>query len=85
MDDWNICKHQLIIEKIKKEAESQKPHLKKNRVSSGFSWVMDRPAGSPGFCRVVAPAGLLTNPNRFSLRVDPPGRTRFNNYAFYKR
>jgi hypothetical protein len=21
MDDWNICKHQLIIEKIKKEEE----------------------------------------------------------------
>jgi hypothetical protein len=41
---------------------------------------MGRPAGSTGFCRVVAPAGLLTNPNRSRSRVDPPGRSGFNNY-----
>jgi hypothetical protein len=41
---------------------------------------MGRPAGSTGFCRVVAPAGLLTNPDRSSHRVDLPGRSEFNNY-----
>jgi hypothetical protein len=67
--------HYREDEERRREAESQKPHLKKNRVSSGFSRVarvMGRPVGSPGFCQVVAPAGLLTNPNRSSHRV--PGR-----------
>jgi hypothetical protein len=70
--------HYREDEERRREAESQKPHLKKNRVSSGFSQVarvMGRPVGSPGFCQVVAPAGLLTNPNRSSHRVDRvPGR-----------
>ena len=50
---------------------------------SGFarvSQVMDRPARSIRFCRVVATTNLLTNPNRSSHRVDPPGRSRFYNY-----
>jgi len=42
-----------------------------------------RPAGSPGFGRAVATAGLLLNPDRSSHRVDLPGRAGFNNYAFY--
>ncbi|KAJ6953610.1 hypothetical protein NC652_005357 [Populus alba x Populus x berolinensis] len=49
-----------------------KPRSAKRRVSSGFARVarvMGRPAGSPGFCRVIAPSGLLTNPNRSSYRV----------------
>jgi hypothetical protein len=54
----------------------QKPYLKRekkyHRVLSGFARVMGRPAGSTGFCRVVALAGLLTNPNRSSYRV--PGQ-----------
>jgi hypothetical protein len=33
---------------------------------------------SPGFDRVVAPAGLLVNPDRFSHRIDQPGRGGFN-------
>jgi len=47
----------------------------KRRVSSGFARVMGWPAGSTGFCWVVAPAGLLTNPDWSSHRVGPvPGR-----------
>ena len=52
------------------------------RVSSGFARVTrvpGRPAGSPGFGRAVATAGLLLNPDRSSHRVDPPGRAGFNN------
>jgi hypothetical protein len=37
--------------------------------------------GSPGFGRAVATAGLLSNPDRSSHRVDPPGRAGFNNSA----
>ena len=57
---------------------------KKNRVSSGFARVTQvpgRPAGSPGFGRAVATAGLLLNPDRSSHRVDPPGQAGFNNYG----
>ena len=77
--------HYREDEERRREAESQKPHLKKNRVSFGFyrvARVMGRPVRSPGFCRVVAPAGLLTNLNRSSHRVDPPSRSGFNNYVF---
>jgi len=52
---------------------TQKPHLKrkkKHRVLSGFARVMGRPARSTGFCRVVAPACFLTNPDRSNHRVD---------------
>ena len=52
---------------------------KKSRVSFGFARVMGRPAGSPGFDRAVAPAGLLVNPDRSSHQVDPLGRAGFNN------
>jgi hypothetical protein len=45
----------------------------------GLAWVIGRPAGSPGFDRVVAPAGLLVNPDRSSHQVDPLGGTGFNN------
>jgi hypothetical protein len=31
---------------------------------------MGQPAGSTGFCRVVAPDGFLVNPDRSSHRVD---------------
>jgi hypothetical protein len=57
--------HYREDEEIRRKVKWQKPHLKKNRVSSRFSRV----------ARVVAPAGLLTNPNRSSHRVDRvPGR-----------
>jgi hypothetical protein len=47
----------------------------KRRVSSGFVRVMGRPAGSTGFCRVIALTGLWTNLNRSSHRVGRfPGR-----------
>ena len=48
------------------ERGKKKPGLV--RVHPGHP-VMGRPAGSTGFCRVVAPAGLLTNPNRSMSRV----------------
>jgi hypothetical protein len=38
--------------------------------------------GSTGFGRVIAPAGLLTNPDRSSHQVDQPGRFGFNNYDY---
>jgi len=65
-------------EEIKREAEWQKSHLKKNQVSSGFSQVtriMGQPTGSLGFYRIVAPAGFLINLDRSS-----PGS---NIYGFY--
>jgi hypothetical protein len=42
---------------------------------------MGQPAGSTGFCWVVAPDGFLVNSDRSSHRVDPPGRSEFKNYA----
>jgi len=62
----------------------------KHWVSSGFARVMGRPARLIGFCRVVTPASLLTNPNRSSHQVDPPGWSKFENcglelkFVFYK-
>jgi hypothetical protein len=55
---------------MKKEGYRRKTTFKKikHRVSPGFGWV-------------VAPAGLLTNLDRSSHRVDPPGRSEFNNYG----
>ena len=44
----------------------QIPHLKKKKTGSRSG----RPAGSPGFGRAVATAGLLLNPDRSSHRVD---------------
>jgi hypothetical protein len=43
---------------------------------------MGQPAGSTGFCQAVALTGLLTNPNRSSHQINPPGRSGFNNYAY---
>ena len=51
--------------------------MKKKKL--GLAWVIGRPAGSPGFDRAVAPAGLLVNPDRSSHQVDPLGGTGFNN------
>ena len=49
---------------------------KKNKVLSGFAGVISRPTGSIRICRVVAPASLLTNLNRFSYWVpDRPVKT----------
>jgi hypothetical protein len=44
---------------------------------------MGRPTRSPRFGWVVAPIGLLANPDQSSHRVDPPGRSRFNNDGLY--
>jgi hypothetical protein len=47
-------------DEIRREAEGQKPHLKREK-NPGL--VRVRPGhGSTGFCRVVAPADPLTNP-----------------------
>ena len=56
---------------------TQKPHLKRKKKTLGLPGSY----GSTGFCRVVAPAGLLTNPDRSSHPVDPPGRSGFKNYG----
>jgi hypothetical protein len=72
--------HYRENEEIRREAKWQKPHLKKNRVSSGFSqvtWIMGQPIRSSGFYRIVAPAGLLTNLDRSS--------SWSNLYGFYYR
>ena len=48
----------------------------------GFkSHIFKKKRVSPGFDRVIAPAGLLVNSGRFSYRVDLPGRAGFNNTA----
>ena len=58
---------------MKKKGLAEKPHLKKQkRVSSGFTRITSRPAGSPGFGRVFALAGLFLYPDRSSHQV--PGR-----------
>ena len=54
-----------------------KQNKTKHRVSLGSH--LDH--GLTGFGRVVASADLLTNPDRSSPWVDPPGRSGFNNYA----
>jgi hypothetical protein len=46
----------------------------------GLTRVTSWPVGLTGFERIVAPTGLLTNPNRSSSRIDPLGRSKFNNY-----
>jgi hypothetical protein len=67
---WSINNQ---LKKYEKKDIKEKSHLKKkNQVSSEFVQVISQPAGSIGFCRVVAPAGLVTNPDRSSHRVDPP-------------
>jgi hypothetical protein len=49
---------------MKKKDTGEKPHLKKKNTGS-------RPGhGSTGFCRVVAPDGLLTNPDRSNHQVN---------------
>jgi len=64
---------------MKKKGIGEKLHLKKKKkVSSGFAWVMGRPARSTRFFRVVVPTSLLTNSDRSSCRVDPSGHSGFN-------
>jgi hypothetical protein len=40
-----------------------------------------RPARSTWSCRFFTLTGLFPNPDRSTHRVDPPGRSGFNNYA----
>jgi hypothetical protein len=56
-----------------------KSHIWKKKKPGLVRVLPGRPVGSPGFGRAVATAGLLLNPDRFSHRVDPPGRAGFNN------
>ena len=52
-------------------------HLKKKKNTRSRSG-----HGLTGFGQVVTPAGLLTNPDRSSPRVDPLSRSMFNNFAY---
>ena len=63
---------------MKKRGIGEKPHLKRKKKTPGPVRVSSGP-GLTGFCRVVAPADLLTNPDRSSHRIDPPGWAEFNN------
>jgi hypothetical protein len=51
---------------MKKRGIGEKPFLKKKSGLVQVAQVMSRPTGSTGFYRVVASAGLLTNPDRSS-------------------
>jgi hypothetical protein len=54
----------------------------RDRVSAGFTrvaWVPGRPAWSTGFFRANFQAGFYLDPDRSQARVDPPGRSRFQN------
>jgi len=67
-------------DEIRREAEGQKPHLKKEKKTLGL--ILVRPGhGLTGFYQVVASSGLLTNLNQSKSRVNPPGRFEFNNYG----
>jgi hypothetical protein len=59
---------------MKKEGYRRKNTFEKK--TSGLARVMGRPG-----LAAVAPAGLLTNPDRSSHRVDPSSRFGFNNYV----
>jgi hypothetical protein len=57
---------------------------KRGRVSVGFTRVArvpGRPTGSTGFRRANSPAGFYLDPDRSQARVDPPGRSGFQNSA----
>jgi hypothetical protein len=57
---------------------------KKGRVSAGFTRVArvpGQPARSTGFRRVNSPTGFYLDQDRFQTRVDPPGRSEFQNYG----
>ena len=59
---------------MKKKDIEEKSHLKKKKhsywVASGFTRVMDRPAGSIGFFRVIALADFLLYPDRSRYQVN---------------
>jgi len=60
-------------------------YIKKDRVSAGFArvaWVPGRPTGSTGFHRVNSQTAFYLDSDRSQARVDPPGRSGFQNYGY---
>jgi hypothetical protein len=55
------------------------------RPGSGSTYRVDRVPGRPtestGFRRANSPADFCLDPNRSQARVDPPGRSGFQNYG----
>ena len=56
---------------------TQKPHLKRKKKNIGFARVIRVDRVLPGCCTGQS----LTNPDRSSHPVDPPGRSGFKNYG----
>jgi hypothetical protein len=57
-----------------------KSYIWRKKKTSGLGRVTSWPVGSTGFDRVVAPAGILTNPDRTGLALSSTRRSGFNNY-----
>jgi hypothetical protein len=60
---------------MKKKGYTRKTTFEKKNTGSRLGH------GLTGLCRVVTPAGLLTNLDRSSHWIDPPDRSGFNNCA----